>query len=158
MMEGSNKSRIYIGGDHAGFEMKTSLHKYLEEQGYDVVDLGCFNPEACDYPDIAREVGEKVLENHGAKGVLICGSGIGMAMAANKLKGIRATVLTDENMADTARRHNDANIATIGARTTDLELVKKILMKFMTTDFESGEERHVRRVQKMDEIAKTEEV
>jgi ribose 5-phosphate isomerase B len=147
-----DKVRVYIGADHAGFEMKAQLHEYLESEGYNVIDLGCFTPEACDYPDIAREVGEKAAENHGAMGILLCGSGIGMEMAANKVKGVRATVLTDENMADTARRHNNANVATIGSRNTDLESAKKILMKFLTTEFEAGEERHVRRVQKIDAI------
>ena len=145
------KANVYIGSDHAGFDMKGQLHEFLETEGYDVVDLGCFTPESCDYPDIAREVGEKVVENEGARGVLLCGSGIGMAMAANKVRGIRATVVTNEQMAEMSRRHNNANVVSLGAREIDFETAKKALMKFLTTDFES-EERHVRRVEKMDAI------
>lgn len=158
MMDKSDKCRVYIGSDHAGFDMKVDLHKYLEEQGFDVVDLGCFSPDSCDYPDIAREVGEKVLENGSAKGMLLCGSGVGMAMAANKLRGIRATVVTDEHMAEMSRRHNDANVISFGARETDYEVVKRSALKFLTTDFEADQERHVRRVKKMDEIGITDGV
>lgn len=144
---------LYIGSDHAGYSMKNSLKEYLGGKGHDVVDLGAFSEDSVDYPDIAREVCEKVLENPGAFGVLICGTGIGMQMTANKLRGIRATVATSENMAEMARRHNDANVITLGGRTTDLELVKKIVDKFLATSFEN-EERHVRRVKKIDETSR----
>lgn len=141
---------LYIGSDHAGYSMKNSLKEYLIGAGHDVVDLGAFSEDSVDYPDIAREVSEKVLENPGAKGVLICGTGIGMQMTANKLKGIRATVATNEGMAEMSRKHNDANVITLGGRTTDLELAKKIVDKFLSTEFEN-EERHVRRVKKIEE-------
>jgi len=144
---------LYIGSDHAGYSMKNSLKEYLIGKGNDVVDLGAFSEDSVDYPDIAREVSEKVLENPGALGVLICGTGIGMQMTANKLKGIRATVATNENMAEMSRKHNDANVITLGGRTTDLELAKKIIDKFLATEFEN-EERHVRRVKKIDEAGK----
>lgn len=140
---------LYIGSDHAGYSMKNSLKEYLSDAGHDVVDLGAFSEESVDYPDIAREVCEKVLENPGAFGVLICGTGIGMQMTANKLKGIRATVATNEGMAEMSRKHNDANVITLGGRTTDLELAKKIVDKFLATSFEA-EERHVRRVKKIE--------
>lgn len=140
--------QIYIGSDHAGYDMKNALKKHLIEGAHDVTDLGCFSTDAVDYPDIAREVCEKVSENSGAKGVLICGTGIGMEMTANKVPGIRATVATDENMAEMSRKHNDANVITLGGRTTELEMAKKIVDKFMTTEFEN-EERHVRRVKKI---------
>jgi len=133
--------------------MKNSLKEYLIGAGNDVVDLGAFSEDSVDYPDIAREVSEKVLENPGAFGVLICGTGIGMQMTANKLRGIRATVATNENMAEMSRKHNDANVITLGGRTTDLELAKKIVDKFLGTEFEA-EERHVRRVGKIDEAGK----
>lgn len=140
---------LYIGSDHAGYSMKNSLKEYLIGAGHDVVDLGAFSEDSIDYPDIAREVSEKVLENPGAFGVLVCGTGIGMQMTANKLKGIRATVATNEGMAEMSRKHNDANVITLGGRTTDLELAKKIVDKFLSTEFEN-EERHVRRVKKIE--------
>jgi ribose 5-phosphate isomerase B len=140
--------QLYIGADHAGYEMKNSLKEYLIGKGHDVIDLGTFSNDSVDYPDIAREVCEKVVENTGAFGVLVCGTGIGMQMVANKLPGIRATVANNENMAEMSRKHNDANVITIGGRTTDLELAKKIIGKFLETKFEA-EERHVRRVKKI---------
>lgn len=140
--------QLYIGADHTGYEMKKSLKEYLEKKGHDVIDLGVFSTDSVDYPDIAREVCEKVIENPGAKGALICGTGIGMQMAANKLPGIRATVAVDENMAEMSRRHNDANVITVGGKTTTLEMAEKIVDKFLSTEFEA-EERHVRRVKKM---------
>lgn len=141
---------IYIGSDHAGFDAKNELKPFLEENNFDVTDLGCFTPDACDYPDIAREVGEKVLEVEGAVGILICGTGIGMSMAANKLHGIRAAVATSEEMGEAARKHNDANVLAMGSRTTSGEDMKKIALKFLRTDFEKDQERHVRRVEKIE--------
>lgn len=140
--------QIYIGSDHGGYEMKNSLKDYLVSKGNDVTDLGCFSTDSIDYPDIAREVAEKVTENPGSRGVLICGTGIGMQIAANKIPGIRATVATDEHMAEMSRKHNDANVITLGGRTTEMEIAKKIVDKFLSTDFEN-EERHTRRVEKM---------
>jgi len=143
---------LYLGSDHGGYKLKGELADYLKEAGHEVVDLGVFNGDSIDYPDIAREVAEKVIENPGAFGLLVCGTGIGMQMSANKFKGIRSTVATDEHMAEMSRKHNNANILTLGGRTTDLEKAKTILDKFLSTDFEEGEERHVRRVAKMDEL------
>lgn len=157
MLDDVKKQLVYIGSDHAGFADKDELKKYLIESGREVTDLGCFNEESVDYPDIAREVGEKVLESPGSFGVLLCGTGIGMSMAANKLHGIRAALCGDENAAEMARRHNDANILTMGARTAETEMLKKILEKFLVTKFEGADpagERHLRRVQKMTEIEK----
>jgi len=151
-MLGQEKEIIYIGSDHAGYPEKNELREYLKAQGYHVIDLGCFNEDSCDYPDIADEVGEKVSENSDAKGVLFCGTGIGMSIAANKLKGVRAALCNDESSAEMARRHNDANVITMGARVTSPDQQKKIAMKFLTTEFEGakdGGERHLRRVQKM---------
>lgn len=153
MFDEKTKQLIFIGSDHAGFQAKEGLRSYLGENGaVEVTDLGCFNEDPCDYPDIAREVGEKVLEHPKALGILICGSGIGVAMAANKLKGIRAAQAMDENMAELSRKHNDANILTLGARLIDAEKMKKIVDTFLTTPFESAEERHVRRVEKISHI------
>ncbi len=140
--------QIYIGSDHGGYEMKNSLKDYLIDRVHDVTDLGCFSTDSIDYPDIAREVAEKVAENPGSRGVLICGTGIGMQIAANKIPGIRATVATDEHMAEMSRKHNDANVITLGGRTTEMEMAKKIVDTFLSTNFEN-EERHTRRVEKM---------
>jgi len=148
-----DKPLVFIGSDHAGYESKALLKPFIESLGFAVTDLGAFSENPIDYPDVAREVGEKIIEHAatGAKGVLICGTGIGMSMAANKLKGVRAALATDENLAEMARKHNDANIVTMGARTTDIDTMKKIVDKFLHTDFEAAE-RHVRRVEKMDKI------
>lgn len=151
MFDEKKKKLIYIGSDHAGFEFKEELKKYLADR-YDLTDLGCFTPESCDYPEIAREVGEKVLEHETSAGILLCGSGIGMAIAVNKLKGIRAVMAVNENMAEMSRRHNDANVLTLGARDNSLEEIKKIVDKFLTTDFEKDEERHVRRVNQINSM------
>lgn len=157
MLDDVEKQLVYIGSDHAGFANKNELKKYLVETGREVTDLGCFSEESVDYPDIAREVGEKVLESPGSFGVLLCGTGIGMSMAANKLHGIRAALCNDENAAEMARRHNDANVLTMGARTTETGALKKILEKFLIVKFEGAfpaGERHLRRVAKMKEIEK----
>lgn len=157
MLDDVQKQLIYIGSDHAGFENKNELKKYLVETGREVTDLGTFTEESVDYPDIAREVGEKVLETEGSLGVLLCGTGIGMSIAANKLHGIRAALCNDENAAEMSRRHNDANVLAMGARTTETEMLKKILEKFLVTKFEGAQpegERHLRRVEKMMEIEK----
>lgn len=148
-----DKKLVFIGSDHAGYEAKTGLKPFIESLGFAVTDLGAFDANPIDYPDVAREVSEKVIEHapDGARGILICGSGIGMAMAANKLKGIRAVLAADEATAEISRQHNDANVLTMGARTTNLDLMKKIVEKFFTTSFENVE-RHVRRVEKMSKI------
>ncbi|PKL36411.1 ribose 5-phosphate isomerase B [Candidatus Peregrinibacteria bacterium HGW-Peregrinibacteria-1] len=141
---------IYMGSDHTGVKDKVEIKSYLEADGYEVVDLGCFGEDPCDYPDIAREVAEKVAEVKGARGIILCGSGIGVAMTANKLKGVRAVMANDPYLAEQARLHNDANVLTMGARLNTFEEMKPIMDKFLTTDFESGEERRVRRVNKID--------
>ncbi len=139
---------IYIGSDHAGFQSKNAMKTYLEGKGLEVTDLGCFSEEPCDYPDIAREVGEKVLEVEGAMGIAICGSGVGVAIAANKLRGIRAAMINKPEIAEMARMHNNLNVLTMGARHTTAEEMKPIVDKFLTTDFDTGE-RHARRVEKL---------
>ena len=137
--------RVYIGADHAGYEMKEELQDYLKGVGYEVTDLGTFSSDSVDYPVIAREVAEKVFENEGARGILVCGSGEGMCMTANKTKGVRAALADNPERASAAREHNDANVVCIGARFTDFEVAKQIVDTFLTTEF-SSEERHQRRV------------
>lgn len=149
MIGEKKKDVVYMGSDHAGYEMKGNLKKFLEDEGYAVTDLGTFSEEPYDYPDIAREVSEKVLERKGARGVLLCGTGIGVSISANKLRGIRCVNARDEKMAEMGRKHNDANILAMGAREVPEESAKKILLTFLDTDFD-GEERHLRRVKKID--------
>lgn len=145
----AEKKHVYLGSDHAGFQAKEALKAHLGGE-FHVTDLGAFNEEPVDYPDIAREVSEKVLENGGALGILVCGTGTGMAMTANKIKGIRAAMCTNEFLAEMARKHNNANILALGARVTELPEMEKIVDKFLHTDFEASEERHIRRVNKID--------
>lgn len=142
------KRTIYIGSDHAGYEMKETLKKYMNQKGKAFVDLGVFSSDMVDYPDIAREVCEKVVDEKNSLGVLICGTGVGMMMSANKRAGIRAADCTHELMAKMARLHNDANVLCLGSRIIGVELAKHILDVFLETGFE-GEERHKRRIEKM---------
>lgn len=147
------KKSLYLGSDHAGFEMKEELKRYMEEKGeYNVTDLGCFSEDPCDYPDIAREIAEKVSEVDGAMGIVLCGTGIGVAMAANRFKGIRAANVYTEHLAEMTRKHNNANVLALGGRELNLDEAKKIIDKFLTTEFEGDVERYVRRVKKMDSI------
>lgn len=143
------KPPIYLGSDHAGFRLKKQIQTYVEDKGYRVVDLGVFEEVPSDYPDIAREVGEKVAENKDSFGILICGTGIGMCMTANKVKGIRAANAESTTYAEMARRHNNANILCLGGRHIPFEKAKEIIDVFFKTIFEA-EERHVRRVEKME--------
>lgn len=141
---------VYLGSDHAGFALKQSVHAHLQKEGYKVVDLGVFATEPpADYPDIAHEVGEKVRENQGARGILVCGTGVGMCMAANKIPGVRATVCESVQTAEMSRRHNDANILCLGGRVLKPEAALNMVNIFMKTPFEN-EERHARRIKKID--------
>ncbi|MCQ2530587.1 MAG: ribose 5-phosphate isomerase B [Lachnospiraceae bacterium] len=141
---------IAIGSDHAGFEMKEALKKHLEEKGYEVKDFGTDSDQSCDYPEFAKAVSHCVADGVAEKGVLICGTGIGMSMAANKVKGIRAAVVGDAFSAQATREHNDANIICMGARVIDLEKATEFLDIFMSTDFSFGEN-HIRRIGKLED-------
>lgn len=147
---------IYIGSDHAGYEMKEVIKASLKDNTGDMnfVDLGVFTTDSMDYPDIAREVAEKVSENKDAMGILVCGTGTGMVIAANKLDGIRAAAVTTDAMAEMARRHNNANIITLGSRIVDQEAAKKMVKIFLETPFDN-DERHQRRVDKITAIEKS---
>jgi ribose 5-phosphate isomerase B len=140
--------KYFIGTDHAGFEVKPFVIEYLQKKGIEVEDLGCYSSESVDYPDYAHKVAEAVLANPDSKGILICGSGIGMSLAANKHKGIRAALCHDYYTAAMARRHNDANILCFGARIVGLGVIESILEGWLTNEFEGG--RHERRVKKID--------
>jgi ribose 5-phosphate isomerase B len=146
----AEKQRIAIGADHAGFRVKERVKRFLAEQGYAVDDLGTHSEESVDYPDYARRVAEAVAAGRAQSGVLICGTGIGMAMTANKVPGIRAAVAHDKHTAHLAREHNDANVLTFGARVVSEDSALEIVREFLRTAFAGG--RHQRRVDKISEL------
>ena len=142
---------LYLGADHAGFHLKEELKKYLKELGYEYEDLGNQQLEPKDdYPDFALAVAEKVTAGQ-EKGILICATGFGMAIAANKVKGIRAAVCWDEFTALQSREHNNANVLCLGGKVIDLEIAKKIARIWLEAEF-SNEKRHVRRLEKIKNI------
>lgn len=139
--------KIAIGADHAGFVLKQSLVERLRQQGHEVEDLGTNGPESVDYPDFAVAVAHQVADGKVEKGILVCSSGVGMSIAANKVHGIRAALGVSVDEVDVVRRHNDANVLTIGARFTGALLAEAMVDKFLTTSFDGG--RHERRVEKI---------
>lgn len=136
-----------IGSDHAGFALKTILSGYLRELGHEVVDVGTFGPEPVDYPDFAEKVGLAVKEGRAQRGVLICGSGVGASVAANKLVGIRAAVCHDTYSAHQGVEHDDMNVLVLGSRVVGTELAKELAAAYLLASF-THEERHVRRLAK----------
>ena len=138
---------LSLGSDHAGFEQKAQLADFLIDLGYDVIDRGPETEDRVDYPDYAERVARDVAEGVASYGVLVCGTGIGMALAADKVPGIRAANIITPEFAALARKHNDANIITLSGRFVDLDTNKEILRIFLTTDFEGG--RHEDRVKKI---------
>ena len=140
--------RIAIGCDHRGLNLKQSVIKLITEAGHSYEDFGCYTTDSVDYPDIVQKVGEAVAKGDFECGILICGTGIGMSIAANKVKGIRAALCHNVFSATLTRQHNDANILCLGAEKGQLqEPVSEIVNAFLTTEFEGG--RHQRRVDKM---------
>lgn len=139
--------RIAIGGDHAGFEMKKYILKWLQEQNYGTADFGPYTPESFDYPDSVHPLAEAVEKKAFDFGILICGSGNGVCMTANKHNGIRAGLVWNEEIAELIRLHNDANIICLPARFISQEEGLKFVQKFLSTPFEGG--RHQRRIDKM---------
>src|SRR6476619_3930578 len=146
--------KIAIASDHAGFEEKERLKPLLNELGIQYEDLGTFSTDSVDYPDYARKVGEEVTSGHVEQGLLVCGSGTGMAIAANKVPGVRAAVAWNEEIARLAREHNDANVLSLAARFTPFEELAKIVSAWFAAKFDGG--RHTRRVEKIREIEKEE--
>lgn len=142
-----NTKIIPIGADHAGFKLKEIIKPYLEEKGFIMKDFGCFSEESIDYPDFAHPVANMVEENEGMLGILICGSGNGINMTANKHKGIRSALCWRKEIAELARLHNNANIITLPARFITEEEAKEMVDIFLTTEFEGG--RHQIRVNKI---------
>lgn len=140
---------IAIGSDHGGFELKQEIKAYLEKNGLEYKDFGCYEPKSVDYPEIGRAVAEAIVSGECERGILICGTGIGISIAANKVKGIRAALCTDCFMAEATRQHNDANILALGGRVVGVGLALKIVDTFLNTEF-SHDERHQRRINKIE--------
>lgn len=144
--------KYFIGSDHAGVDFKTFVKELFEKKGHEVIDLGPNDKTRVDYPDFAAKVCEEVLANKGSKGILICGSGIGMSMAANKFNGIRAALCHNEYSAMMARQHNDANVLCLGERVSGAGMVEAIVNAWDSNSFEGG--RHEGRVEKINALSK----
>ena len=142
--------KLFIACDHAGIELKDEIKKYLSEKGYDVADLGINTGEKIDYPISAERVARKVAEEHDSLGILICGTGIGISIAANKVKGVRAAVCSDVTTAHLVKEHNNANIIAFGARIVGMETAKDIVKAYLDAKFLGG--RHEKRVALIHEI------
>lgn len=142
--------RIAVGSDHGGFATKETLAQLLRDQGHDVVDCGTYSAERVDYPDFGAAVGTAVASGRVDGGVCVCGSGIGIAMAANKVAGVRAATVWDTTSARLAREHNDANVICVGERLIGPEVAAKAVQAWLEADFEGG--RHIPRVQKLNDL------
>lgn len=143
--------KIAIGCDHGGYELKEKLVLYLKEQGHEVLDFGTNSTESCDYPMYGRKVGKAVVNGECDRGIVICTTGIGISISANRIKGVRAAVCTDPYMAEMTRAHNNANVLALGANIVGEGLAIKILDVFLNTEFSEGE-RHVRRIGLIDKL------
>jgi len=150
MAELPKKPRIAIGSDHAGFLVKEAIRKYLEGAGYAVDDQGTSSEESVDYPDYGKTVGERVASKQADLGIAVCGSGIGISIAANKVPGIRAALAHDVTTARLAREHNDANVLALGGRIVTAEAAVEMVQTFLTTTYLGG--RHQRRVDKITQL------
>lgn len=144
--------KIALGCDHGGFSHKNAISEYLQKNGYDVIDFGIYEEKAVDYPDIAQKVCRSIQSGECDRGILICGTGIGMSLAANKFKGIRAAACSEHFSAKYTRLHNDANILCLGGRVIGIGTALELTDLFVKTDFEGG--RHQNRVNKITEIEK----
>jgi len=141
---------IAIASDHAGYKLKEKIKDFLKERGVEFYDFGPNNENSVDYPDFGEKVARAVSEGKMERGILICGSGLGMTIVANKFKGVRATLCHDEYTAKMSRAHNDSNLLTLGARVLEEEMALKIVEVWLTTPFEGG--RHLRRLNKIKQI------
>ena len=139
--------KIGIGSDHGGYELKMFIREYLEEKAIEVVDYGTHSTESVDYPEYGQKVAEAVVKQEVELGIIVCGTGLGISMAANKVKGIRAAVVSEEFSARMAKAHNNANILALGGRVVGKDLAKSIVDAFLETPFEGG--RHQRLIDKM---------
>jgi len=142
-----SKKKIALGADHAGFELKEQIAEDLKENGYEVKDFGTYSTDSIDYPDPAYSTAKSVSEHSSDEGILICGTGIGMSMVANKLPGVRAALCNSVETAQLSKKHNNANLLCLGARVEHTDSVEKIVDEWLNTKFEQG--RHERRVDKI---------
>lgn len=142
--------KIALASDHGGFALKEALKEHLTKKGYEILDLGTHSEESVDYPQYGRACGEAVASGQAERGIVCCGTGIGISMAANKVKGIRAAVVTNPYMAEMTKRHNDANIIALGGRVLQTELAIELVDIWLETEFEGG--RHQRRVDMLNEM------
>ncbi len=150
MNNSDSKPRIVVGADHAGFRTKETIKTFLQNAGYRVEDVGTHSEESVDYPDFARAVGERVASGTGSLGILVCGTGIGVSIAANKVEGIRAALAHDSLTARRAREHNDANVIALGGKVVGEDEALAIVQEFLAAQFAGG--RHQRRVDKISEM------
>jgi len=141
--------KLGITSDHAGYDMKAMLIEYLESKGHEVIDFGPFSTDSVDYPDFAKKLTQSVVDGETQFGIGICGTGIGMNIACNKQKGIRAALCSDSLSASLTRQHNNANVLNLGARIIGEEIAKDIVDKFLDSEFEAG--RHQNRIDKIEE-------
>lgn len=141
--------KIAVGSDHRGFNLKCYLKNILSKEGHEVLDLGCSDTNSVDYPDFARSVVEAIMKCEVKRGILICATGIGMCMMANKFKGVRAVTVSDLFTARLSRLHNDANVLCLGSEVVGQGLAEEIVRVWLTTPF-ANEERHLRRIEKME--------
>lgn len=142
--------KIAIGCDHGGFNLKTNIVEYVESLGHEVKDFGTYSTESCDYPDISQAVASEIVNGNYDRGILICGTGIGIGIAANRIPGIRAALCHDTFSAQASRAHNNANILTMGERVIGQGLAREIVRIWLESEFEGG--RHERRIQKIEEV------
>ena len=141
---------IAMASDHAGYELKMAIREKLEKEGYQILDLGTDSTESVDYPKYGKALGEAVMAGKAEKGIAVCGTGIGISIAANKVKGIRCALCTSVEMAKMAKQHNNANILAMGGRTTDKELAFQMVDTWLSEEFLGG--KHLRRTYMLDEM------
>jgi ribose 5-phosphate isomerase B len=139
--------KIALGSDHGGFQLKEAIKKHLEEKGYEVKDYGTYSEESCDYPKYGKAVADAIVSGECERGILCCGTGVGISLAANKVKGIRACVCSDTFTAKYTRLHNNANILSLGGRVVGVGLALELVDIFLTTEYEGG--RHQRRLDQL---------
>ncbi len=142
--------KIAMASDHGGLDLKNRVKQYLEECGHQVVDFGTYTSDSCDYPDFARPCAEAVANGSCERGIVVCTTGIGVSIVANKVKGVRCALCTNSDMATMTRRHNNANVLAMGQRYVDFDTAKQIVNAFLSTPFDGG--RHQRRVDKIETL------
>jgi len=142
--------KIALACDHGGFRLKEAIKSYLKELGVELIDYGTFSEDSVDYPDFAKRAAEGIVKGEADRGIFICGTGIGISIAANKVRGIRAALCYNVYAAEMSRRHNDANVLCLGGRVIGEELAKRIVKAWLETPFEGG--RHQRRIKKIEEM------